>query len=188
MTQLNQSKVLILATNGFQEDELFQPRKALMEEGAEVHLASFDLQDISAGKPDSQSIAPDMVIKDVDVADYDALIIPGGLANPDSLRADDGVKELVRHFADNGKIIASICHGPWVLISAGLVKDREMTAYHTIKDDLINAGAHYVDKEVAISNGIITSRSPEDIPAFNAKLIEEIREGKHARDIEKKAA
>lgn len=188
MTQLNQAKVLIIATNGFQEDELFSPRQALMDEGADVHLASFDTDAISAGESGSREITPDMKINDANAEDYHALIIPGGLANPDSLRADDTVKSLVRSFAEKGKIIASICHGPWVLISAGLVKDREMTAYSTIKDDLINAGANYVDKEVAISNGIITSRSPDDLPAFNAKLIEEIREGKHARDLHKKAA
>lgn len=183
MTQIKNSKVLIIATNGFQEDELFSPRETLMENGATVHLASLDKDEISAGEGDSRTITPDMTVGDVNVSDYNALIIPGGLANPDTLRAEGKVTDLVREFAAEGKVIASICHGPWVLISAGIVKDREMTAYPTIKDDLINAGANYVDKEVAISNGIITSRSPDDLEAFNAKIIEEIREGLHEREL-----
>jgi protease I len=188
MTQLNQSNVLIIATNGFQEDELFSPRERLMSEGANVHLASLDTEEISAGEGDTKSIKPDLRISDVNSKDYDAVIIPGGLANPDTLRSKSEVTNLVREFADDGKVIASICHGPWVLINSDIVKGREMTAYPTIKQDLINAGAQYVDKAVAVDNGIITSRSPEDLEAFNAKLIEEIREGRHDRDIGQKAA
>lgn len=183
MTKIKNSKVLIIATNGFQEDELFSPRDAMLSAGAEVHIASLDMDEISAGESGSRRIKPDMVIDDIDPSDYDALIIPGGLANPDSLRAEEKVTSTVRKFAQSGKIIASICHGPWVLISAGIVKGREMTAYPTIKDDLINAGANYVDKDVAVSNGIITSRSPDDLEAFNAKIIEEIGEGKHQRNL-----
>lgn len=188
MTKLNNSNVLILATSGFQEDELFSPREALMEKGANVHLASPDTDEISAGKEDSRKIKPDMTLGEVNVSDYDALILPGGLANPDTLRVNEDVKALVRKFADDGKIIAAICHAPWILIDADLVKGREMTSYHTIKKDLENAGAHWVDKDVAISNGIITSRSPEDLDAFNWKIFEEIREGDHERSINKRAA
>lgn len=188
MTQLNNSNVLILATNGFQEDELFSPRAALMNEGANVHLASLDLNEISAGEGDTKSIKPDLTISDVNASDYDALIVPGGLANPDTLRSKEEATKLVRQFAEDGKIIASICHGPWVLISSDIVKGREMTGYETIKDDLINAGANYVDKEVAIDNGIITSRSPRDLDAFNAKIIEEIKEGRHDRNLKRQAA
>ncbi|RKQ70946.1 protease I [Litorimonas taeanensis] len=188
MTELNKSKVLFLATNGFQEDELFSPREALMEAGATVELASLELDEISAGESDSRKIKPDMLVKDVSAKDYNALVIPGGLANPDTLRVNNEVKSLVREFAEDGKIIASICHGPWVLISSDLVKGREMTSYPTIKDDLVNAGANYVDKEVAVDNGIITSRSPNDLKAFNAKIIEEIKEGRHDRHISHKAA
>ena len=111
------------------------------------------------------------------------MVLPGGLANPDSLRTEESVKSLVRNFAKQGKIIAAICHAPWILISAGLVKGREMTSYPSIQDDLHNAGAKWVDKEVAVSNGIITSRSPDDLEAFNTKIIEEIREGQHDRSI-----
>ena len=186
MTQINKSNVLIIATDGFQEDELFSPREALQSQGATVHLAALKMDEISAGEGDNRKIKPDMTIDQVNVDDYDALIIPGGLVNPDTLRAEDNVLSAVRGFDEQGKVIASICHGPWVLVSAGVAKDREMTCYPSIKDDLINAGANYVDQEVAVSNGIITSRSPDDLEAFNAKIIEEIREGEHRR--ERKAA
>jgi len=188
MTKLSNSKVLIIATSGFQEDELFSPRKAMMDHGATVHLASPDLDEISAGEGDSKSITPDMVVTDVQVADYDAVILPGGLANPDTLRVNEDVTGLVREFAKDGKVIAAVCHAPWILINAGLAEGREMTSYHTIATDLKNAGANWVDKEVAVSNGIITSRSPDDLEAFNAKIVEEIREGKHKRDMQKAAA
>jgi len=187
MTKINEAKVLIIATNGFQQDELFSPHEYLTKEGAKVDLASLEMDEISAGEGDSRSIKPDLLIKDANAKDYDALVIPGGLANPDSLRTKDFVKTLVRKFAEEGKVIASICHGPWVLISAGVVKGREMTSYPTIQDDLRNAGATWVDKEVAASNGIITSRSPDDLNAFNAKIVEEIREGRHDRSIGKAA-
>lgn len=181
MTNINEAKVLIVATNGFQEDELFSPHEYLSKEGAKVHLASLKMDEISAGKEDSRSIKPDLLIKDAKSKDYDALVLPGGLGNPDTLRTESAVKSLVRNFADEGKVIAAICHAPWVLISAGIVEGREMTSYPSIQDDLRNAGANWVDKEVAVSNGIITSRSPEDLEAFNAKIVEEIREGRHDR-------
>ena len=187
MTNINEAKVLIIATDGFQEDELFSPHEALSNAGASVHLASLKMDEISAGKKDSKTIKPDLLIKDAKSEDYDAIVIPGGLGNPDTLRADEAVRLLVRNFAQEGKVIAAICHAPWVLISADIVKGREMTSYPTIQDDLRNAGAQWVDKEVAVSNGIITSRSPDDLEAFNAKIIEEIREGRHDRSIGKVA-
>lgn len=187
MTNINEAKILILATNGFQQDELFSPHEHFSKEGATVHLASLEMDEISAGEGDSRSIKPDLLIKEANSKDYDAIILPGGLANPDTLRADDSVKKLVRNFAEEGKVIAAICHAPWILISADLVKGREMTSYPTIQDDLRNAGAKWVDKEVAVSNGIITSRSPDDLNAFNAKIVEEIREGRHDRSVGKAA-
>lgn len=186
--QIKNSKVLILATNGFQKDELFSPRKALMDKSVDVYLASPSLDEISSDWNDNQSIKPDTLIENVTVGDFDALILPGGLANPDTLRQNIHATNLVRKFADNGKIIAAICHAPWILIDAGLVRGREMTSYPSIKTDLINAGASWVDQEVAISNGIITSRSPDDLEAFNAKIIEEIHEGEHTRNLKKQAA
>lgn len=181
MTNINEAKVLIVATNGFQEDELFSPHEHLTKSGAEVHLASLKMDEISAGKEDSRFIKPDLLIKDAKSKDYDAIVLPGGLGNPDTLRTEESVKLLIRNFAEEGKIIAAICHAPWILISADIVKGREMTSYPSIQDDLRNAGANWVDKEVAVSNGIITSRSPDDLDAFNAKIVEEIREGRHDR-------
>lgn len=188
MTKLNQSKVLIIATNGFQEDELFSPREYLMEHGADVHLASPEMKEISAGEGDNRKIKPDMMLSDVNVDDYDALVLPGGLANPDTLRINDDVKRITAKFTNDGKVVAAICHGPWILIDAGVAQGRTMTSYPTIQTDLKNAGATWVDEEVVVSNGIITSRSPKDLDAFNAKIAEEIREGIHKRENMAKAA
>ncbi|MDB2439349.1 type 1 glutamine amidotransferase [Hellea sp.] len=183
MTNLNQSKVLFLATNGFQEDEMFSPRKALTQEGATVHLASFDTDSISAGESDSRKITPDMTFEDVDVSDYDAVVIPGGVVNPDKLRTSKTAVNIVRDFAKDGKVIAAICHAPWMLAEADILRDREATSYASIKTDMINAGASWKDEAVVVSNGIITSRSPDDLEVFNAKIIEEIKEGTHNRTL-----
>lgn len=183
MTNLNDTKVLILATNGFQEDELFSPREALTEQGATVHLASFDLDPISAGEGDSREITPDMTFGDVTVSDYDALVLPGGVINPDKLRTSKEAVGLIRQFAEDGKTVAAICHGPWLLAEADILRDREATSYKSIKTDIINAGANWKDEAVVVSNGIITSRTPDDLDAFNAKIIEETKEGTHKRKL-----
>jgi len=183
MTNLNQTKVLILATNGFQEDEMFSPLEAMKSQGADVHLASFDTNPISAGESDSRKIAPDMTFDHVQAKDYDAVIIPGGVVNPDKLRTSKKAVSLIREFAEDGKTIAAICHGPWLLAEANILKDREATSYESIKTDIMNAGAHWKDEAVVVSNGIITSRSPDDLDAFNAKIIEEIKEGTHKRKL-----
>ncbi|WP_017932577.1 type 1 glutamine amidotransferase domain-containing protein [Robiginitomaculum antarcticum] len=188
MTNITNSKVLFLATNGFQEEEMFSPYEMLKENGATVHLASFDTDAISAGESDSREITPDMAFDKVNVDDYDAVVLPGGLANPDKLRTSDKAVQIVRDFAKHNKIIAAICHGPWMLAEADILRGRNVTSYKSIKTDLINAGANWTDKEVVVSNGMITSRNPDDIPAFNAKLLEEIREGEHKRTLRKKAA
>lgn len=183
MTQLNQSKVLILATNGFQEDEMFSPREAVMNAGANVHLASFDKEAISAGEGGSRKITPDMTFDDVNVDDYDALILPGGVINPDILRTSEKAVSIVRNFASDGKVIAAICHGPWMLVEADILRGKDATSYKSIKTDLVNAGANWIDEKVVVANGIITSRTPDDLDAFNAKIIEEIKEGKHKRNV-----
>ncbi len=188
MTKLKNTKVLMLATNGFQEDELFSPRNAMMEDGAAVHLASFDKKPISAGLEDSREITPDMTFEDVNVDDYEALILPGGVMNPDKLRTSEKAVQIVRDFAKRNKIIAAICHGPWMLVEADILKGRDATSYSSIKTDMKNAGANWKDEAVVVANGIITSRSPEDLGAFNSKIIEEICEGEHERSIKKKAA
>lgn len=187
MTQLNNSKILILATNGFQEDEMFSPRDAVMNEGATVHLASFDKEPISAGEGDSRKITPDMTFDDVNVEDYDALILPGGVINPDKLRTSEKAVSIVRTFAEHNKVIAAICHGPWMLVEADILRGKDATSYKSIKTDVINAGANWKDEKVVVANGIITSRTPDDLDAFNAKIIEEIKEGKHERKIKRAA-
>ncbi|WP_409431904.1 type 1 glutamine amidotransferase domain-containing protein [Litorimonas sp. RW-G-Af-16] len=188
MTNLNNKNILFIATNGFQKDELFSPYDRLSKQGATVHLASFDTDPISAGEGDDRSITPDMTFEQAKVSDYDALIIPGGLANPDKLRTSKEAVKLVKEFDDNNKIIAAICHGPWLLAEADILKGRDVTSYASIKTDLKNAGANWHDKDVVTSDGLITSRSPEDLEAFNRKIIDMIEEGKYTRQDMKRAA
>ncbi len=183
MPKINASKILIMSTDGFEQSELCVPLDELKAKGATVHVATLDGEKIKGWDETNwgDSVAADLKIADVTVDDYDALVLPGGQINPDILRADKTAVETVKSFVSQGKIVAAICHAPWLLIEAGVAKDREMTSYHSIRTDLRNAGAHVVDKEVAISNGIITSRSPEDLSAFVAKIVEEVEEGEHPR-------
>ena len=174
-------KVAILATNGFEEVELTSPKEAMEKEGFEVHIISPEKDKIKAwNKTDwSKEYKVDKSIGDVSAKDYNALMLPGGVMNPDNLRTNEQAQRFVRDFFEQKKPVAAICHAPWTLISAGVVKGRTMTSYHTLKDDLVNAGANWVDKEVVVDEGFVTSRNPDDLPAFNSKLIEEIKEGKH---------
>lgn len=174
-------KVAILATNGFEEIELTSPKEAMEKEGFEVHIISPEKGKIKAwNKTDwSKEYDVDKTLGEVSANDYNALMLPGGVMNPDNLRTDENAQKFVSSFFEQKKPVAAICHAPWTLISAGVVKGREMTSYHTLKDDLINAGANWVDKEVVVDEGFVTSRNPDDLPAFNAKLIEEVKEGKH---------
>ncbi|WP_121066304.1 type 1 glutamine amidotransferase domain-containing protein [Chachezhania antarctica] len=185
MPALENAKVLIIATNGFEQSELMEPKKQLSEAGATVHVATLDGGAIKGwkGKDWGDTVDADLKISDVNVDDYICLVLPGGQINPDILRTDKAAVQLVRDFVANDKIVAAICHAPWLLIEAGVVEGREMTSYHSIRTDLKNAGANVVDQEVAISNGIITSRSPDDLDAFVAKIKEEIKEGEHQRDV-----
>lgn len=179
--KLSGKKVAILATDGFEEDELFQPLDALKNEGAEVEVISYKSGKIKGWKGENwgRSITVDRQVKESNAEDYNALVIPGGVANPDSLRQDVGSMHFVRDFFRAGKPVASICHGPQVLIEAEVIKDRKVTSYPSIKKDLINAGAQWVDEEVVVDQGLVTSRNPKDLPAFNSKLIEEVAEGVH---------
>lgn len=174
-------KVAILATNGFEEVELTSPKEAMEDEGFEVHIVSPEKGKIKAwDKTDwSKEYTVDKTVNEVSAKDYNALMLPGGVLNPDKLRTNEDVLRFVREFFEQKKPVAAICHAPWTLISAGVVKGRTMTSYHTLKDDLKNAGANWVDKEVVVDEGFVTSRNPGDLPAFNGKLIEEIKEGKH---------
>ncbi len=183
--QLEGKKVAILATDGFEQSELFEPKKALEEAGAKVMIVSLKSGEIKGWdeKDWGKTIAVDLAVSDANAEDFDALQLPGGVMNPDSLRTDETVLKFVKAFFDAGKPVAAICHAPWTLINAGVVKGREMTSYPTLRVDLENAGAKWTDSEVVVDNGLVTSRNPNDIPAFNKKLIEEIAEGRHEREM-----
>lgn len=183
MPSINNAKILIMATNGFEQSELMVPRDKLKEAGAKVHVATPDGQSIKGWKEKNwgDSVEADLKIGDAKAADYDAIVIPGGQINPDILRTQEDAVSLVKQFAASGKVIAAVCHGPWVLIEAGLVHGLEATSYHSIKTDMKNAGAKWKDVEVVADQGIVTSRSPKDLDAFVSKIIEEIGEGLHDR-------
>ncbi|HEX4158207.1 MAG TPA: type 1 glutamine amidotransferase domain-containing protein [Rhizomicrobium sp.] len=182
MTQkLNGKKVAILATDGFEQVELLKPLEALRKEGAEVEVISpkpGDIQGFDHLKPDKK-VHVDITLDSAKPDDYDAIVLPGGANNPDQLRTRPEVQKFVRAFADAGKPMAAICHAPWILIDAGLAKNRRLTSWPTIRQDLRNAGADVVDQEVVVDQGLITSRGPDDLAAFCAKLVEEIAEGRH---------
>lgn len=179
--KLSGKKVAILAADGFEEVELTKPKKALEDAGAKttvVSIKSGEIQGMNhADKGDRVGV--DLTLGDASPSDFDALMIPGGLMNPDTLRSTDAALEFVRHFFDEGKPVAAICHGPWVLIDAGVVRGRTLTSWPAIKTDVRNAGGNWVDEEVVVDNGLVTSRKPDDIPAFNEKMIEEFCEGRH---------
>lgn len=179
--KLNTKKVAILATDGFEESELFEPLQALKNEGANVEIVSLEKGEIKGWKDGNwgKSITVDKTVDQINATDYNALMLPGGVINPDILRANDDAVNLVKSFVDKKKPVGAICHAPWLLASADVVKDREITSYHSIKKDMVNAGAQWKDESVVVDQGLVTSRNPDDLPDFNAKLIEEICEGKH---------
>ena len=180
---LNGKKVLILATNGFEQSELEIPRDTLKKSGATVHVVSPESGEIRGWdmKDWGHSVKVDKSLADVSADDYDAIVMPGGQINPDLLRVNADALALIRAFYDSGKVVAAVCHAPWLLIEAGIIKGRKATSYKSIKTDLINAGARWEDKEVVVDQGLITSRNPRDLAAFSAKIIEEIKEGRHQR-------
>lgn len=184
MTEITSAKILIMATHGFEQSELVKPLEDLKAKGATVHVATPDGNAIRGWDQTDwgKEVAADLKISDVNVSDYHALVLPGGQINPDLLRIEQDAIATIRSFVSEGRVVAAICHAPWLLIEAGVVKGREMTSYPSIRTDLKNAGAEVVDKAVAISNGIITSRNPDDLDAFVAKIVEEVEEGKHERN------
>ncbi len=177
MVDLSQVRVLMLATDGFEESELFEPRSALLDAGAEVTLASLASDPITGekGGEKGKSITPDITIDQVESGDYDALVLPGGVANPDKLRMDKRAVEIVRAFVAADKIVAAICHAPWLLIEADVVDGRRVTSWPSLRTDLANAGASVLDEEVVIDGKLITSRKPADIPAFNRAIIDRLQ-------------
>jgi protease I len=182
MATLSGKKVAILTENGFEEVELTSPKKALEDAGAEVRIVSPQKQKVKAWDKDHWSIElpVDVPLDTASPDDYDALMLPGGVLNPDQLRMNKKAVEFAQHFLETGKPVAALCHGPQLLIETGMLRNRNMTSYWSLKADLKNAGAIWEDKEVIVDNGLVTSRSPKDLPAFNAKMIEEIKEGVHA--------
>ena len=180
MNNLENKKVAILTENGFEEIELTSPKKALEDAGITVHIVSGN-DKVKAWDHDHWSVElpVDVQLKDAKFSDYDALLIPGGVINPDKMRGNFAYVDFAQQFMESGKPVAAICHGPQLLIETGMLSGREMTSYPSIKTDLENAGAIWVDKEVVVDNGLVTSRNPGDLPAFNKKFIEEISEGQH---------
>ena len=181
--QLQGKHIAIIATDMGEQVELVEPRKALEAAGATTDLLSIRPGTIQGfnhfDKADEHKV--DKLVEEVDARDYDALFIPGGVGNPDQLRTDEHVVQLTCAFFEQGKPVAAICHGPWVLVEAGVVKGRKVTSWPSLQTDIRNAGGNWVDKEVVVDQGLVTSRKPDDIPAFNRKLVEEFAEGVHAR-------
>ncbi|MFA6151538.1 MAG: type 1 glutamine amidotransferase domain-containing protein [Chitinophagaceae bacterium] len=174
-------KIAILATHGFEESELSSPKEHLEQQGWTAHIISPEAGTIKAwtDKNWGKEYKVDKSLSEAKASDYDALVLPGGVLNPDKLRVNDDALAFVKEFFEQKKLVAAICHGPQTLIDAGLVKGRKMTSVKAISKDLQNAGANWVDEEVVVDNGLVTSRTPKDLPAFNAKMVEEINEGKH---------
>jgi protease I len=169
MPAISDAKILIVATDGFEDSELLEPRRRLIEAGAEVILASPDAGEIKGDK--GATIRPDARLSEVSARDFDALLIPGGTKNPDKLRLVPEAVELVRRFIDSDKPVAAICHGPWLLVEADVLRGRTVTGWPSIRTDLRNAGAEVVDEEAAVDGNLVTSRKPEDIPAFTDAFI-----------------
>ena len=185
MAALNGKRVAILVAEGFEEAEMVGPRKALEEAGAETFIVSPAAVEVQGwnhfDKADRFHV--DVPMDEASVEDYDALLLPGGVANPDQLRVNRKAVEFAKGFFDAGKPIGVICHGPWTLIEAGVLKGRTLTSWPSLRTDLQNAGAKWVDQEVVVDRGLVSSRNPKDIPAFNRKIIEEFAEGGHGRGL-----
>lgn len=183
--QLSGKKVAILVTNGFEQVELTSPKQALEDAGAKTHIIAprSDAKDnkIKAWQHTDwgDEFPIDLAVEQADANEYDALLLPGGVMNPDKLRMSQEAVQFVRRFFEQGKPVASICHGPWMLVEADVVDGRKVTSYPSLQTDLRNAGANWVDQEVVVDAGLVTSRNPDDLPAFNRKLVEEVAEGRH---------
>jgi protease I len=181
MGKLDGKTVAFLATDGVEQVELTEPWKTVEQEGGKPELVSIESGEIQGfnhlDKGDTFSV--DRTVQEASEGDYDGLVLPGGVANPDFLRGDEDAVSFVRSFFEAHKPVAAICHGPWTLVEADVVRDRKLTSWPTLRTDIRNAGGHWVDEEVVVDNGLVSSRKPDDLPAFCAKLAEEICEGRH---------
>lgn len=176
--KLEGKRVAILVENGFEQVELTSPKQALEDAGARADIVSPVDGKVKGWEHTDwgDEFAVDVRLEGANPDDYDSLVLPGGVMNPDKLRVNETAQRFVRHFFEAGKPVASICHGPWTLIDAGVIDGREMTSYHTIRKDLENAGARWVNRDVVVDRGLVTSRNPDDLPAFNAKMVELVAE------------
>jgi protease I len=179
---LTGKKVAIIATDGVEQVELTEPRKAVEDAGAKTELLSLETGDIQAMNSDlepADTFAVDKEVSQASPEDYDGLLLPGGTVSADRLRADDGVVSFVRRYFEAGKPVGVICHGPWTLVEGDLVRDRTLTSFPSLQTDIRNAGGTWVDEEVVVDQGLVSSRNPDDLPAFCAKVVEEFAEGRH---------
>jgi protease I len=179
---LQGKKIAILATDMVEQVELVEPRKALEQAGASVELVSLEEGEIQGFNhyDRADTFKVDETVEEASADDYDGLMLPGGVGNPDTLRMDENAVSFVRDFFEQGKPVAAICHAPWLLVEAGVVRDRRLTSWPSLQTDIRNAGGRWVDEQVVVDQGMVTSRQPDDIPAFNEKMIEELAEGRHA--------
>jgi protease I len=187
---LKGKRIAIIAADMVERVELVEPRKALEEAGAETDLISLKPGEITSFDhfDPADKLKVDRAVEEVQESEYDALMIPGGVGNPDQLRGDENLVSFVRDFFEAGKPVAAICHAPWVLVEAGVVQGRKLTSWPTLQTDIRNAGGNWVDEQVVVDQGLVTSRKPDDIPAFNSKMIEEFAEGKHTGQRQKTEA
>lgn len=183
MQNLNGKAVAILATNGFEQSELEVPLKTLRDAGADVHVVSLEAGEIKGWDKDDwgNSVPVDKVLGEVSADDYDAIVLPGGQINPDLLRVETKAIDFIKSFWDQKKVVAAICHAPWLLVEAGIIKGRKVTSYPSVKTDVVNAGGIWEDSQVVTDQGLVTSRKPDDLEAFCDKIAEEINEGRHER-------
>jgi len=183
--QLEGKRVAFLFTEGVEQVELTEPLKAVRDAGAQADLISLEQGEVQMFNhlDKGDTIEAEHTVSDADPSDYDGLVVPGGVANPDALRMDEDAVRFVRAFFEQDKPAGIICHGPWVLVEADVARGRKVTSWPSLKTDLRNAGAEWVDEEVVVDNGLVTSRKPDDLPAFCAKVVEEIAEGKHEQHV-----